>query len=126
MRYVRCILAASMLAGCDTYRLAVPRSDAPVPAAGPNAWVAILVVGAGGLCIPGASVRVVSGQLLGETRLQEPWCDAWSDGGITFSKLTHGVEMTITASAPGYADLSKTLVPDPFSKQATLFVLSPQ
>ena len=69
---------------------------------------------------------MVRGQIAGETRLQESWCDVWSDGGFMFTGLTRGVEMTITAVAPGYAALTKTLVPDPFSKQATLFVLSRQ
>jgi hypothetical protein len=74
--------------------------------------VLVKVVEGSGVCIVGASVRVVSGQAAGQTREQQTICDAWSYGDeIEFKDLTPGVAMTIRSSAPGYAPKDTTVVP---------------
>ena len=74
-------------------------------------WVK--VVDESGVCIEGATVQVVRGQRLGTIITQTTPCDAWSygDDGVIFIGLTPGVEMTLRASASGYAALERTVIP---------------
>jgi hypothetical protein len=84
-----------------------------------------MVVDETGVCIVGATVQVVSGQGLGQTITQTTPCDAWAyDGGVVFRDLTPGAEMTLRASAPGYATQEKTVVPSLGPQMAVLFAPS--
>ena len=95
---------------------------APGPAA--NAFVWVMVVERGGLCIEGATVRVMLGQRAGETVAMKTPCDAWSyDGGYFFDGLTRG-EMTLEASAPGHETQVKKVVAAPGPHGSFEFVLS--
>ena len=127
MRYVRRTLAVLALTACTSESSPPAPSTPTEPRTPVKASFSGLIVAEGGLCIPGASVLVVNGQRAGERLQQEPWCDAWSLGGFTFTDLTPDVEMTLRASAPGYADLEKRIVPSSYSVgSATLFVLEPE
>lgn len=90
-----------------------------------TAWVWGLIVDEGGLCIPGATVRVTKGQRAGETLTQKTPCDAWAyDNGFMFEDLTAGVEMTLQATAPGFEVQEKTIVPTSGSQMAFIFTPS--
>jgi hypothetical protein len=84
-----------------------------------------MVVDQSGVCIDGASVRVVRGQRLGADASQEMPCDVWAySGGFMFRNLTPGIEMTIRASAPGYIDEERTITPSTGPQTAYLFTPS--
>jgi hypothetical protein len=79
-----------------------------------------MVVDEAGLCIVGATIEVVDGA--GHAVTQTTPCDAWAyDGGVVFRDLTPGVEMTLRASASGYAAQEKTVVPSLGPQMAVLF-----
>jgi hypothetical protein len=84
-----------------------------------------MVVDESGVCIVDATVRVVRGQDLGQEITQTTPCDAWAYyGGVVFDDLAPGQEMTLRASAPGYAAQEKTVVPSLGPQQALLFAPS--
>jgi hypothetical protein len=90
-----------------------------------NAFVWVMVVDRSGLCITGATVRVLLGQRAGETVTMKTPCDAWDyDGGYFFEHLTAGEEMTLQASAPGYEAREMKVSPSPGPQFALEFVLS--
>ena len=65
-------------------------------------------------CIAGATVQVVGGQRLGESRVQDGSpCDRWDigGGGVSFDNVEAGVAMTLRAAAPGYTSQEKTFIP---------------
>ena len=79
-------------------------------------WLQAKVVDESGVCIVDATVQVVRGQGVGPSITQKTPCNAWGDefpslGGVFFNDLTPGVEMTLGASAPGYAALERTVIP---------------
>jgi hypothetical protein len=83
-----------------------------------------MVVDESGLCIAGATVQVVRGQGLGQSITQTTPCDAWGyDGGVVLRDLTPGVEMTLRASASGFA-AQESVVPAPGPQMAILFTPS--
>ena len=106
MRYVPWMLSASLIIAC------AGEPSRPAPST-PKALLWVVVADSSGSCIPGALLSVVRGQLSGETRVQDDTpCSVWDYGmGIEFSGLEPGVEMTITASASGYADKSESFYP---------------
>jgi hypothetical protein len=64
--------------------------------------------GGSGACIDGATVEVVRGQRLGEKVTQTP-CSYWDyGGGFTFTGLNPDEDMTLGASASGFAAQEKT------------------
>ena len=97
----------------------------PPPASGPSSSLTFLwgmVIEGSGVCIVGASVRVLDGQRAGVSMTQETPCDAWAySGGFWFDSLTPGVPMTLRLSAPGYVDLDTTVTPTGGAQQAFLF-----
>jgi hypothetical protein len=97
----------------------------PAPPAGSLTFLWGMVVDESGVCIVGATVQVVNGQGLGQSITQVTPCDAWSyDGGVMFRGLTPDVEMTLRASAAGYAAQEKTVVPSLGGQMAVLFAPS--
>jgi hypothetical protein len=131
MRYAPWMLSASLIVACagDVSRpLPSARSDAPpVPSSRPSAkaFLWVVVADSSGSCIPGASLRIVRGQLSGQTRVQDDTpCSVWDYGmGTFFPELEPGVEMTITASARGYGEQTETLYPNPFPQSGFFFYL---
>jgi|RhiMetdeSRZDD1v2_1073273.scaffolds.fasta_scaffold2485797_1 hypothetical protein len=125
MKLAAIVLAVFTLSACagDTGPHAPPAPNeivsTPFPAARAFLWG--MIVEDSGVCIEGATVRVVRGQRAGESMTQTTPCDAWSFGGFTFRDLTPGVEMTLRASAPGYADEEQTVRPSSGPQQAMLF-----
>ena len=66
-----------------------------------------------GTCIPGARVEIVRGQGLGRSLTQSTLgCDWWDpDYAATFDGLNVGEELTLRASASGYAAKEINVVP---------------
>lgn len=135
MRYAPWMLSASLILACagEPSRPvpSAPHAGAPgVPSPRPyeKASLWLVVADKDGSCIPGGSLRVVEGQLAGETRVQDLQpCSVWDYGmGIFLTELEPGVKMTITASAPGYVEQSETFYPNPFGGGAFFFALAPK
>ena len=130
MRYVPWMLSASLLIACagepSRPSPSIPSTGAPNP--GKNAFLVLVVADSTWRCIPGGSIRVISGQLAGETRTQDGLpCSVWDYGiGVHLSGLEPGVEMTIEASARGYVARSETFRPTPFPQTAYFFTLAPE
>lgn len=89
---------------------APPTPVPPTPT--PVAFLAGMVLGAGGGCIVGATVEVVGGQGLGQTARQVVQCSWWDwEDGFEFRELVPGVEVTLRASAPSFVPAEKTFLP---------------
>jgi hypothetical protein len=98
-----------------------PNAPGPPPASGFTFLIG-MIIDRSGVCIAGASARVLEGQRAGETRMQETPCDAWAySGGFEFDSLKAGTPMRLRISAPGYVDLDSTVTPRLGIQQATLF-----
>jgi hypothetical protein len=111
------LLSTLTLLGCA--------SDSPQRLPGPTPLTQLwgMVVEDSGVCIAGATITVVAGQRAGQSIKQTTPCDAWAiSGGVVFRDLTPGVAMTLRASAAGYADEEKTVVPHLGPQTAVLFV----
>ena len=141
MRYAPWMLSASLLVACagepSRPLPSAPSSGAPSVPGTPTtpstptsakAFLWVVVADSDGFCIPGGSIRVVRGQLAGETRVQDDTpCSVWDYGmGIFLSGLEPGVKMTITASASGYAEQSESFYPNAFGGGAFFFTLAPK
>lgn len=107
-----------------------PPVPAPPPARPPEltfVWV-IVLDDVSGVCIPGARVEIVRGQGLGRSLTQSllaKACDWWEpNNDVYFRDLNVGEELTLRASAPGFAAWDKTVVPTPGGQFAVPFVLS--
>jgi hypothetical protein len=104
--------------------IAAPTLDAPLSSGSARLWG--MVVDGSGVCIPSGIVEVVRGQSAGHRIIQATPCGAWDYAvGFTFLNLRSGVAMTIRASAPGYIDVEKTVVPTLGPQTAVLFELQP-
>ena len=100
-----------------------PAPPPPIPSGSTFLWG--MIVDEAGVCIAGASVRVMEGQRAGESLTQATPCDAWAyDGGFAFNPVAAGIPMTLRVSAPGYADLDKTVTPSLGPQQAVIFAPS--
>jgi hypothetical protein len=78
------------------------------------AWLGVVVIEerGDGTCVHGAAVEIVSGQGLGKRVRQADNCSIWDpDYSAQFNGLTPGVEMTLRASAAGYAPRDVIVVP---------------
>ena len=115
MRFALTILTVLTLVGCsqdNAQRLPTAAGSPTPPATSRNSLTfSAMVVDEYGGCIVGATVRVVRGQALGQEITQSTTCDVWDPGGVTFSELAPGVEMTLRASATGYTTQEKSVVP---------------
>ena len=57
-----------------------------------------------GACIVGATVEIIGGVRQGEIQAQQTPCSVWDyGGGFDFSDLPISTQVTLRASAPGYA-----------------------
>jgi len=118
MRFAATLLLALTVLGCALD----PAGPVPLNMNKATTLIFGYVVADSGVCIAGATVRVVAGQRAGETITQTTPCDAWAyDGGFIFRDLAVGVEMTLQASAPGYAVEEKKVVPSSRPQMAILF-----
>ena len=91
-----------------------------------GAFIGGMIVNESGVCIEGATVRVVRGQRAGESRMQTTPCAVWDiEGGFEFRGLTPGVEMTLRASATGYVDEEQTIIPSLQPPAAIVFSPAP-
>lgn len=111
MKIALTMLSTLAMLGCSldgTPRLpSTPSRPADQPA-----WLWGMVIEDNGICIVGATVKVVGGQALGLSVEQKTPCDAWGYGaGFEFKNLAEGVAMTLRASAPGWAATEVTVVP---------------
>lgn len=116
MKLAAIAVAAFTFSACagDTGPRTPSAPNAIVPTSVPSgaAFIAGMIVKESGVCIEGATVRVVRGQRAGESRTQATPCATWDiEGGFEFRSLTAGVEMTLRASAAGYVDEEQTVIP---------------
>ena len=130
MRFTLPILMTLALLGCSSGAgvptAPSPSSNPPAPTQGATAFFLAIVIAenGGGACIVGATVEIVAGQAVGESRTISD-CDYWDpELGAYFQGLTPGVEMTVRASAAGYRPQELTVMPI-WSGDATVFRLSP-
>jgi hypothetical protein len=126
MRLALTVLTTLALFGCsgETGLPTAPTSPVSPLTSGALAWLWAMVVEESGICIRDATIQVIAGQAVGQIATQNEECDAWSDGGVIFKDLTPGVEMTLRASASGYAPQEKTVVPTLGPQTAVIFVPS--
>jgi hypothetical protein len=130
MRIALAVVAACALVGCVGAEATRPVNVQPPPVLAPGAGVSTMlmamVVDSTGRCIPSAVVRVVRGQGVGRAMSQTEPCDAWSYGTeLIFDGLTPGVELTLQATAEGYATQERTVVPIIGPRSALLIVTYP-
>jgi hypothetical protein len=126
MKFALTILAIFTLLGCSQENSQrSPTAPGPSVPTASLAWLWGMVVDEAGVCIVGATVQVVRGQNLGQSITQTTPCDAWAYyGGVDFRDLTPGEEMTLRASASGYAAQERTVVPSLGPQMAVLFVMA--
>jgi hypothetical protein len=106
---------------------APPVPAVPDPPARPPelTFVVVMVLGGGDGCIDGAVVEIVRGQGLGRRVTQSArGCGPWDGGNVIFRDLNVGEELTLRASAAGYAANEETVIPTPGGQFAIPIVLS--
>jgi hypothetical protein len=130
MKVLLTIAAALLAIGCSQAPVRSPTSPSfplpprtPSPGPSPDTFLPAMVVDRTGSCIVGAIVEVVRGQRAGASATQLVRCDVWDVGDIVFNHLTPGVEMTLRATAPGYVESEKTLIPTTGEQQVNIFTL---
>lgn len=132
MRLAATIFAVVTLSGCteeNARRSPVdPLENPPYipvvqpPVAPPTTFVWAMVINSSGVCIEGATIKVVAGQRAGEIIAQRTPCDAWGyDNGVWFMDVIVGEAMTLQAFAPGYLMEEKTVVPSAGPQMAIEF-----
>jgi hypothetical protein len=90
---------------------------------GPTFWG--MVIDASGACIKGATVRLASANETEPGIEQDANCDVWAyGGGVQLYNLVLEVEVTLVASAPGYASREVKVIPSLTQRQAVLIELS--
>jgi hypothetical protein len=124
MRLAFAALGMIALVGCSRDGIAPVSPTSPPVALSSSAWLWMMVAEDSGLCIADATIEVIAGQSRGLTAKQTQPCDVWDVGGIYIKELEAGAEMTVRASAPGYAAQEKVVVPKSGPQQATIFVLT--
>jgi hypothetical protein len=133
MKFALIVFASLTLLGCsqESGQPLPTAPGQPVPSASPAptpnslTFLWVMVLEDTGVCIVGATVEVVRGQGLGQSITQETPCDAWDyGGGAVFRDLTPGVEMTLRASASGYAAQERNVVPSLGGQMAVLLAPS--
>lgn len=71
-----------------------------------------MVISEGGACVRGAVVEIVAGQGIGRRMTQTAACSWWDwEEGFMFAELLPDVQLTIRASASGYAAKESTFTP---------------
>jgi hypothetical protein len=96
--------------------------------------VRFIVLNEGGLhseeCVDDVTIEIVAGHGIGRRVQQANGCTAYEpDFRATFDNVPAGVELTVRASAPGYAPAEKTVIPKavwypPFSDYYEVLTLS--
>jgi hypothetical protein len=78
-----------------------PQVPVPTPTTG---FIWGFVIENSGACIVGAAVEIIRGEHQGETQVQETPCSVWDYArGFSFENLPISTQLTLRASAPGYA-----------------------
>lgn len=117
---------ASACGGDKSPMSPTPATPTPTTPEQPDVFVWALVAQGSGGCITGATVQVVAGQAIGQSATQTEPCDVWDGaGGVTFSHLKLGENMTLRASASGYLSQEKVVTPTGGPQRAVEFILTP-
>jgi hypothetical protein len=117
MRFGPIAFATFTLAGCGgDYSHPLPTTPTPAPTApAPVVFTSLAgqVTDEVGICIEGATVKVIAGQRAGQELTQQMPCDYWENlGGFRFTDLAPDGQMTLRASARGYHSQEKTVNPN--------------
>jgi hypothetical protein len=136
MRFALIAVVTLTLLGCSGETIQpLPTAADPVVPTAPTAparpaeltFVWVVVIQEAGTCIPGATVEIMRGQGLGRSVTQtSAWvCSYWDpDFDAVFKGLNEGEELTLRASASGYAAKEITVVPTLGPQTAVTFELS--
>lgn len=132
MRSFAIALVLSALVGCSKDASVLPPTGpggyfSQVTPTSAFLWVMVLEERGPGLCIPGATIQVVSetGDV-GEPMTQEP-CTYWDyGGGVELKGLTPGVPVKLRASASGFIPREQTFMPCISGCRAQFFELTPK
>jgi hypothetical protein len=108
---------------------AVPSNPPPDPGSGSTAFLAGMVLESGGACVGGAIIEIVGGQGAGQRTTQTGRCSWWDwEDAFEFKNLTPGSELTLRASAAGYAPMEQTFLPtltrDSFGRYQAILTLT--
>ena len=122
MKVALVVFVTLTLVGCSRESPRLPTTpDSPAPTPNSLTWLWGMVVDETGLCIVGATVEVVAGHGVGKSTTQTTPCDEWDVRGFELRDLVPGVALTLRASAAGYADQEKTLLPSVGEQSAVIF-----
>ena len=123
MRFALIVVVTLILFGCSDGSRPQPLPTAPEPPPVPATpappapeltFLSVVVTehGGSGACVPGATVEIVNGQGLGRRVSQNDMCSYWDpDYNATFQRLNAGEQLTLRATAAGYAAKEVTVVP---------------
>lgn len=120
MKVAATILTILTLVGCSSEdpTKGVPTSPGPagrVPLPTPTTgfiWGFVIEKNGSGACIVGATVEIIRGVRQGEIQAQETPCSVWDyGGGFDLKDLPLSTQLTLRASAPGYASKEFTATP---------------
>ena len=99
-----------------------PTPPPATPPATGTTFVWAMVLQETGVCIPGASIEIVSGQRAGERVVQKTPCNAWGEeGGVVFTDVSVGVPIALRASAVNFESQERVVIPVSNGQMAILF-----
>jgi hypothetical protein len=112
MKVAPIALAGLTLLGCSSET--GPSLPPTAPSSSAHIWG--FVAERSGACIVGATVEVIGGAGIGRRSTQTQACSVWDyEGGFVLNDLNQGAEVTVRASASGWSNEQKTLVPTPWA-----------
>jgi hypothetical protein len=128
MKRALAVLPTVALLACSQDLASLPTVPSSTTSSPPNIIANVTLWGMGvderGVCIPGATFRSWAARALAGVRRRRPLATHGLTTGVVFTEVTPGIEMTLRASAPGYSDERRTVVPRSGSQYAVLFTPS--
>jgi len=143
MKFGVTILVLVALAGCSRESVSrIPTTPPSVPAPAPpeppappappapptaSALLWVMVIGAGGGCIEGATIQIVRAEGAGDPIPQRTPCGVWDyDGGLLLTDLTPQEKVTLRGAARGYAPREMSFLPFSGRSYRAVFIELPK